>query len=185
MTASTLESPGTVLAHKINTLLIRSTKTCLLSLGIFNEIADLIDRECPVMVRGTAPKPGINGTGPEGPITANPDPLAASTVAGMVHRTPTELLALKEALNRFFGRRTTTPWSDKEESALKRVFPYHLDDFMALHDYYTADHPKDADYRRRDLYTLLGNWTGEVDRAKRWQAEQAPKVEKPKDFTKF
>ena len=46
------------------------------------------------------------------------------------------------------------------------------DDMNALESYYTFDHPKESDYRRRDIATLLNNFTGEIDRARKWKQDQ-------------
>lgn len=40
------------------------------------------------------------------------------------------------------------------------------EDLAAIERYYREEIPKDKDYRRRDLLTLLNNWNGEVDRAR-------------------
>jgi hypothetical protein len=44
-------------------------------------------------------------------------------------------------------------------------------DWIQLEAYYAAEIPAKDDYRRRDLATLLNNWSGELTRARRW-AEQ-------------
>lgn len=75
-------------------------------------------------------------------------------------------------LGKIFGRRETTVWSEKERKALGglSVVP---DDLALVERYYSEKMPKDADFRRRDLLTLLNNWPGEVDRAR---ARPKPKV---------
>lgn len=45
------------------------------------------------------------------------------------------------------------------------------EDMATLEAFYTHDHPRGADYRRRNIITLLNNWPGEIDRAKRWQKQ--------------
>ena len=56
-------------------------------------------------------------------------------------------------------RRESTKWSDKEIKQFKKVDPSQEDiDFLISKDY--SNHQ----YRRRDLITLLNNWSGELDR---------------------
>lgn len=72
---------------------------------------------------------------------------------------------------RWFNRRETTQWSDKERRAWKAANP-QAPDIALLASYYTAEIPKQWDYRRRDLLTLLNNWPGELDRARRFTDSQ-------------
>jgi len=78
------------------------------------------------------------------------------------HPTPTQ-----QRLNRFFNRRDGTKWSDKELKALKDLGDIDEGDFAVMEAYYTMRIPEKTDYRRRDMLTLLNNWPGELDRAKR------------------
>lgn len=73
-----------------------------------------------------------------------------------------------------FRRRDTTRWSEKEIAALSKIV-VDEDDLTSLECYYSAGIREDKDYRRRDLLTLLNNWTGEVDRAQAWRRRNAPK----------
>jgi len=75
----------------------------------------------------------------------------------------------------WFRRRVTTKWSDKEIKALKAIGEIDDEDFQIMEDYYTANIHKDKDYRRRDVQTLLNNWTGELDRAIAYKAESTPR----------
>lgn len=70
----------------------------------------------------------------------------------------------------WFNRRPTTPWSAKELRAWATAdkSPESLDLLAA---YYTADLPEQEDYRRRDLATLLNNWNGEIDRARKFRKQ--------------
>lgn len=74
-------------------------------------------------------------------------------------------LKLKLRLGDLFKRRHSTPWSEKEEASLARL-RIDEEDLALVEKYYRKEMPKDRDYRRRDLFTLLNNWQGEVDRAK-------------------
>lgn len=74
-------------------------------------------------------------------------------------------------LGSWFRRKPTTRWSAKEVKAFKAIcdhdgFPPEI---HVVRAWYTAKiNEKDADFRRRDLLTLLNNWTGEIDRAKQF-----------------
>lgn len=84
----------------------------------------------------------------------------------------------KQRLNKIFGRRDTTAWSKKEELALKALS--QSKDFDAelgeIETYYTSG----SKYLRQDLQTLLNNWAGELDRARR--ATREITMEKPKIY---
>jgi hypothetical protein len=70
-----------------------------------------------------------------------------------------------------FHRRETTAWNTRELKALPKEI--HPDDLTLVEAYYKHPHPKDKDYRRRDLQTLLNNWNGEVDRARAWKTTRS------------
>ncbi len=89
-------------------------------------------------------------------------------------------VGLKLRLGRMFRRRDVTPWNFKEESAFKALLPIDGEEIDAVEAYYSEVIPKEKDYRRRDLVTLLNNWSGEVDRARgRKPAKQASTTNKP------
>ena len=64
----------------------------------------------------------------------------------------------------WFGRKPTTLWSMLEADALKSVNPTE-DELLVMRGFYEADIPKKEDIRRRDIITMLNNWTGEYDKA--------------------
>jgi len=68
-----------------------------------------------------------------------------------------------------FKRRETTRWSKPELKALREIEPIPEEDFQAVEKYYTLTIPKESDFRRHDLVTLLNNWNGEVDRARKFK----------------
>ena len=72
-------------------------------------------------------------------------------------------------LDKLFGRRIATRWDKKELAALKSIEPIAEDEFQAVEQYYSVRLPEQSDYRRRDLKTLLNNWNGEVDRARKFK----------------
>jgi hypothetical protein len=75
----------------------------------------------------------------------------------------------KLRLGKLFGRRQSTIWSAKELKAWKEISPIDEEDFQSVERYYGASIPADKNYRRRDLQTLLNNFSGEVDRARTWK----------------
>lgn len=70
------------------------------------------------------------------------------------------------------GRQPTTPWTSKEFDAFKaaRLDTCGADDFTSqvqlMRGYYSAKIPRETDFRRRELLTLLTNWPGELDKAR-------------------
>jgi hypothetical protein len=69
-----------------------------------------------------------------------------------------------EIIGNFFGRRPDTLWTIAEGVALLELRP-SPEEVEILARYYAEPMDKEADYRRRDLATLLNNWQTEVDRA--------------------
>ena len=72
----------------------------------------------------------------------------------------------------FFGRKPGTLWTVAEAVALLEVSPTP-EEVELLARYYAEPMDKEADYRRRDLPTLLNNWQTEVDRARSHYANTA------------
>lgn len=80
----------------------------------------------------------------------------------------------QKRLNALFRRRDATEWSQKERAAFRRA-KVNNDDLGLVERYYAPARWRDKeDYRRRDLMTLLNNWSGEVDRARAALADEAP-----------
>lgn len=96
----------------------------------------------------------------------------------VVEYTPEAFTALKSEISAIIGRKPTTRWLDKEEKALRKLFPYAKADLVALRAYYLAELPESEDYRRRQLYTLLNNFSGEIDRAQKWAASVLKRTNK-------
>ena len=89
-------------------------------------------------------------------------------------RKRTRVLRNSEAMNRigrFFGRKPTTLWTVAEAVAFLTIKPTP-DEVDEIERYYKAAIPKDHDYRRHDLDTLLNNWPKELDRAKIYKSNQ-------------
>lgn len=65
-----------------------------------------------------------------------------------------------------FGRRLTTEWSDKEIAAFKKIAKQPDEDFDLVEALYQSDY----EFLRHDLQTFLNNFTGEVDKARKWKS---------------
>ncbi len=84
---------------------------------------------------------------------------------------------LQKRINGWYHRRDNTPWSEKELRAYKKL-PPTSDDELDLLERYTTKH----EHARRDIPTLLNNWQGDIDRARRW-ADNPRGKEQTKEFT--
>jgi len=76
------------------------------------------------------------------------------------------------AVGGLFNRREDTLWNQYEADALEAC-GMTRDEFLSVRRYYTAKIPPGDDIRRRNVETLLNNWTSEVDRAAGWEAQNA------------
>lgn len=92
------------------------------------------------------------------------------------------------AINRLAvaNRRPTSKWDGDEVDALKASGLLELSaeefagDVDAMARFYAARIPRDMEVqfcRRTGLLTLLRHWSGELDKARRWHAQQAPEAE--------
>jgi hypothetical protein len=87
-------------------------------------------------------------------------------------------------INSLKNRQASTNWTAKEFAAFQAagldtaieddfheqfspVSKYYAAEAAELREFWRASDPR-ADFRRRDLLTLLNNWAGEVDRAREW-----------------
>lgn len=72
-------------------------------------------------------------------------------------------------LGALFNRRPTTVWSKEEIKSFKRITEPEETDLLKLEAYYRFKWPENADYRKRDLITLLNNFDAALDRARTWR----------------
>jgi hypothetical protein len=81
-----------------------------------------------------------------------------------------------------FRRKLTTNWSVKEVKAFKVLMKQGCfndpDDLRLVETYYVFNMKKEGNYLRKDLYTFLNNFLGEVDRARTWSEHNQSKVRK-------
>ena len=70
---------------------------------------------------------------------------------------------LKNNINNLYNRKESTKWSDKEIKKLKEISKRQdaMQEFNQIKELYESGYR----YRRKDIITLLNNWTGELDRA--------------------
>ena len=70
---------------------------------------------------------------------------------------------LKNNINNLYNRKESTKWSDKEIKKLKEISKRQdaMQEFNQIKELYESGYK----YRRKDIITLLNNWTGELDRA--------------------
>jgi hypothetical protein len=75
-----------------------------------------------------------------------------------------DLEAFRLRIGAIVRRRHDTPWNTKEMKALKEVFKLNTpeEDIQLVEARYKTNDP----YLRRELYTLLNNWNGEVDKVR-------------------
>lgn len=73
---------------------------------------------------------------------------------------------MQKRFNSLFQRRDTTKWVGKELKAYRALLPINEEDMELLERHYAMNIPKDEDYRRRELSTLLNNFNGAVDKAR-------------------
>ena len=66
----------------------------------------------------------------------------------------------------WFGRQPDTLWSVAEFEALQAINPGERE-ISGMEAYYTADIPPEEDHRRSALYTLLNQWSTDLDRARK------------------
>jgi hypothetical protein len=70
-----------------------------------------------------------------------------------------------------FKRNGTSPWTDKEVAAFKKLH-FDSDEVALLERYYASERKKPDNICRRDLQTLLNNYASEIDRARAFCSRQ-------------
>ena len=85
--------------------------------------------------------------------------------------------ALRIRLGAIMHRRANSQWTDTELKAFRKG-RFEEDDIAAVEAYYAANWPPQwgKNFLRADLGTLLNNWPGEVDKARRWTPPQVSNV---------
>ncbi len=99
---------------------------------------------------------------------------------------------LPDRIARLFNRRPLTPWSEKEVRRYRQLVKdkvlTSVDDLDVIERYYVYQRKRENGIHRRDLYTFLNNFSGELDRARAWDEEMRErlkrKVRRPLDNEK-
>lgn len=107
----------------------------------------------PVGETENIPKKKTPQNPPESDITAKTD---APPYKEILH-------TLKTRINALYGQKDTFLWRGKEITAIRDIArrPDVLDELQAIETLYTTDYQ----FKRRTIYALLDNWTGELQKA--------------------
>ncbi len=92
-------------------------------------------------------------------------------------------------ISMLFKRRLDTHWSEKEVKRYRQLIKDQVMSDSALElisRYYVYQRKKENGIHRRDLYTFLNNFAGELDRAQAWDEEMRERLKRkerrPLDF---
>ena len=80
-----------------------------------------------------------------------------------------------------FKRRLDTHWSEKEVKRYRQLIKDQVMNDEALEligRYYVYQRKKENGIHRRDLYTFLNNFAGELDRAQAWDEEMRERLKR-------
>ena len=80
-------------------------------------------------------------------------------------KSESSLAKFRYRIARMFGRKTSTPWSKKEDAALLPLLATDEEDMLLLEGYY-AKRGEHNVFCRENLVTLLNNWANDIDRAR-------------------
>ncbi len=91
-------------------------------------------------------------------------------------------------ISTMFGRRITTAWVEKEVKRYRELIKAGYltpEELEVIERYYVYQRKRENGIHRRDLYTFLNNFSGELDRARAWDEEMREllkrKVRRPLD----
>ncbi len=89
-------------------------------------------------------------------------------------------IELRERVGALFHRRPTTPWSHKEARVYAQIVKHGLriEDLEMIERYYVYQRKRENGIHRRDLYTFLNNFSGELDRARAWDEEMRERLKR-------
>jgi hypothetical protein len=76
-----------------------------------------------------------------------------------------------------FHRKPSTPWSEKEIRRFKTLM-IAVGDLELIERYYVYQRKRENGIHRRDLYTFLNNFSGELDRARAWDEEMRERLKR-------
>ncbi len=85
-------------------------------------------------------------------------------------------------ISTLFGRRITTPWGQKEVTRYRQLVKDKVlqdeTDIDLIERYYVYQRKRENGIHRRDLYTFLNNFSGELDRARAWDEEMRERLKR-------
>lgn len=107
-----------------------------------------------------------------------PLPPKGEVVVPVDEKNPLGKSAIQLRAEAIFRKRPQTPMDHSEKTAWKRakkIVEATIEaEWLLLERYYGAVDTKEAPiYRRRDLATLLNNWSGEIAKARDWASKQS------------
>lgn len=111
---------------------------------------------------------------PDTAMSAKPSVEPSDNLRGNGRHLPTSGEA--KTICEIFKRKLTTPWSDREIRSFRELWPFDQEDLELVRKYYEANQDQPDNICRRDLYTFLNNYNGEVDRARKWQGDTNKKT---------
>ena len=84
---------------------------------------------------------------------------------------------IAQKISTIFSRKPTTHWSEKEVRQYKRLVKDKVltgvDQIARIERYYAFQRRRgDKGVHRRDLYTFLNNFAGELDRVREWERQK-------------
>ncbi len=89
---------------------------------------------------------------------------------------------IPDRIARLFNRRPLTPWSEKEVRRYRQLVKdkvlTSVDDLDVIERYYVYQRKRENGIHRRDLYTFLNNFSGELDRARAWDEEMRERLKR-------
>lgn len=84
-------------------------------------------------------------------------------------------------ISTLFGRRITTAWTEKEVRKYRDLIKAGYltpEDLEMIERYYVYQRKRENGIHRRDLFTFLNNFAGELDRARAWDEEQRERLKR-------
>lgn len=98
------------------------------------------------------------------PLHVPPSSLPGMAEGAAAAEEPAATQLLRDRLGMLFRRRPTTRWNDAEKRVLRSIAkrPGVEDELAEIERLYRSGYK----FKRKDIKTLLNNWTGELDRAR-------------------
>ncbi len=89
---------------------------------------------------------------------------------------------IAKRISTLFKRRIDTHWSEKEVRRYRQLVKdkclTNVDQLDLIERYYVYQRKRENGIHRRDLYTFLNNFSGELDRARAWDEEMRERLKR-------